>query len=404
MLFCANIKCQKWYTIPPMSRKNVIVAFTISSIAGRNCLSGVFDYVNSGHDWNIQFIQHPEELTKDFVRQAIKNGASGFITGFRTRTDGLRTLEESYIPVVFTDYPRCETPDGSRLSHLICNDDIQIGREGAKHLRSRGAFRSYAFIPTPTHTRWSTLRERGFRLQLMEAGEIPARFNPSNNLQDFLSCLQKPAAIMAATDYVAIQTMEACKAANLSIPEQVAIIGVDNDELLCNSSRPTLTSIKPDHEGLGRLGAKILDCMMNGQKIPKTIPSQVMCLGVVERDSTRIVPPAGYIVRESLAFIRANATRGITVNDVIKHIGTSRRLLYLRFKQMTGKPIHETILDCRLEAAKRKLKQTNAPLSQIAKECGIGSANRLSHLFHERFGLYPCSFRKKSASEPNTNH
>ena len=99
MLFCANIKCQKWYTIPPMSRKNVIVAFTISSIAGRNCLSGVFDYVNSGHDWNIQFIQHPEELTKDFVRQAIKNGASGFITGFRTRTDGLRTLEESYIPV-----------------------------------------------------------------------------------------------------------------------------------------------------------------------------------------------------------------------------------------------------------------------------------------------------------------
>ena len=93
-----------------MSRKNVIVAFTISSIAGRNCLSGVFDYVNSGHDWNIQFIQHPEELTKDFVRQAIKNGASGFITGFRTRTDGLRALEESYIPVVFTDYPDAKRP------------------------------------------------------------------------------------------------------------------------------------------------------------------------------------------------------------------------------------------------------------------------------------------------------
>jgi LacI family transcriptional regulator len=387
-----------------MKMKNVIAAFTIGNIAGRNCLSGMFDFVNEGHNWKIRYMQSPDELTLEVVTKAIADKVDGIITGFRKRSDGMEALEKANIPVVFTDYPRCGTPDISQHNQLILNDDIQIGREGAKYLRSRGAFRSYAFIPTPTHTRWSTLRERGFRLQLMEAGAISSRFDPSDNLENFLSCLQKPAAIMAATDYVAMLTMEACKAANLSIPEQVAIIGVDNDELLCNSSRPTLTSIKPDHEGLGRLGAKILDCMMNGRKIPKTIPSKVMCLGVVERDSTRIVPPAGYVVRESLAFIRNNATHGITVNDVIKHIGTSRRLLYLRFKQMTGKPIHETILDCRLEAAKRKLKQTNAPLSQIAKECGIGSANRLSHLFHERFGLYPCSFRKKSASEPNTNH
>ena len=381
-----------------MKMKNVIAAFTIGNIAGRNCLSGMFDFVNEGHNWKIRYMQSPDELTPEVVTKAIADKVDGIITGFRKRSDGMEALEKANIPVVFTDYPRCGTPDISQHNQLICNDDIQIGREGAKYLRSRGAFRSYAFIPTPTHTRWSTLRERGFRLQLMEAGAISSRFDPSDNLENFLLCLQKPAAIMAATDYVAMLTMEACKAANLSIPEQVAIIGVDNDELLCNSSRPTLTSIKPDHEGLGRLGAKILDCMMNGRKIPKTIPSKVMCLGVVERDSTRIVPPAGYIVRESLAFIRNNATHGITVNDVIKHVGVSRRLLYLRFKQMTGKPIYETILDCRLEAAQHKLKQTTATLSQIAKECGIGSANRLSHLFYERFGLYPCSFRKKSAS------
>ena len=381
-----------------MNMKNVIAAFTIGNIAGRNCLSGMFDFVNEGYNWKIRYMQSPDELTPEVVTKAIADKVDGIITGFRKRSDGMDALEKANIPVVFTDYPRCGTPDISQHNQLICNDDIQIGREGAKHLRSRGAFRSYAFIPTPTHTRWSTLRERGFRLQLMEAGATPSRFDPSDNLENFLLCLQKPAAIMAATDYVAMQTMEACKAAHLSIPEQVAIIGVDNDELLCNSSRPTLTSIKPDHEGLGRLGAKILDCMMNGRKIPKTIPSKVMCLGVVERDSTRIVPPAGYIVRESLAFIRNNATHGITVNDVIKHVGVSRRLLYLRFKQMTGKPIYETILDCRLEAVRHKLKQTTASLSQIAKECGIGSANRLSHLFYERFGQYPCDFRKKSTS------
>ncbi|MBQ3343774.1 MAG: helix-turn-helix transcriptional regulator [Kiritimatiellae bacterium] len=99
-------------------------------------------------------------------------------------------------------------------------------------------------------------------------------------------------------------------------------------------------------------------------------------------------------MREALAYIRSNAAKGIDVNDVVKHIGVSRRLLYLRFQQMNGKSIHETILDTRLEVAKHKLKQTTAPLSQIAAESGFSSANRLSHLFFERFNIYPSDFRK----------
>lgn len=377
-----------------MRSKSVIVAFTIGNTAGRECLSGVFNFVNAGRDWKIRYMQNPDELTPIVVDKAVSDGIDGIITGFRNRTEGMTALESANIPVVFTDYPRCETPDGSRMNHLIRNDDIQIGREGAKYLRSRGMFRSYAFMPTSTPTRWSTLRERGFRLQLAESGTVPVRFRQTDILPDFLSRLQKPAAIMAATDYVAVQILETCKALNLSVPEQIAIIGVDNDELLCNSSRPTLTSIKPDHEGLGRFGAKILDCMMSGRKITQNTPTRIKCLGVIERDSTRTVPPAGYIVRKALAFIRSNATKGISVGDVVKHVGVSRRLLYLRFRQMTGKPIHETILDIRLETAKRKLKQSNEPLAQVAKECGIGSANRLSHLFRERFGAYPSDFRK----------
>ena len=134
--------------------------------------------------------------------------------------------------------------------------------------------------------------------------------------------------------------------------------------------------------------------MMARRKVPKSIPAHVKSLGVVERDSTRTVPPAGYIMREALAYIRSNAAKGIDVNDVVKHIGVSRRLLYLRFQQMNGKSIHETILDTRLEVAKHKLKQTTAPLSQIAAESGFSSANRLSHLFFERFNIYPSDFRK----------
>lgn len=377
-----------------MKSQNVIVAFTIGSIAGRNCLSGVFDFVNAGHPWKIRYMQNPDELTPDVVASAVHDGIDGVITGFREHTDGMAALESAPIPVVFTDYPRSETPDGSRRNFLIRNDDVAIGREGATHLLSRGTFRSYAFVPTPKPTRWSTLRERGFRLQVEESGQMPRRFrSQKDDLVRFLSGLPRPAAVMAATDYMAVQVIEACHAAKLSIPEQLAVIGVDNDELLCNASRPTLTSIEPDHEGLGRFGAKVLDCLMSGRMVPKSIPALVRSLGVVERDSTRTVPPAGYIMREALAYIRSNATKGIGVDDVVRHVGVSRRLLYLRFQQMNGKSIHETILDARLEAVKRRLRQTTAPISQIAADCGFATANRLSHLFFERFGVYPSRFR-----------
>ena len=376
-----------------MKTKNVIVAFTIGSIAGRDCLSGVFNFVNAGNDWAIQFMQHSAELTPDVVRHAVAAGVDGVLTGFRERTDGMIALEKASIPVVFTDYPRNESPIGSKQKFLIRNDDVAIGEEGAKHLRSRAKFRSYAFIPTQTPTRWSTLRERGFRLHLAQFGVLPRRFRHPGDLANLLRSLPKPAAVMAATDYMAVQVIETCHAARISVPEQVAVIGVDNDELLCNASRPTLTSIRPDHEGLGRIGAQVLDCMMAGRRIPKSITANIKSKGIVERDSTRIIPPSGHIIREALAFIRSNATKGITVDDVVKHIGVSRRLLYLRFQQMNGKSIHETILDTRLENVKRKLTRTTAPLSQIAAECGFGSANRLSHLFHERFGISPGAFR-----------
>ena len=141
-----------------MTTKKVIAAFTIDGIAGRSCLSGVFDFVNAGHDWNIQFMQNPNGLTPQFIRKAVRDGVDGIITGFRERTDGLTELENSILPVVFTDYPKNEMPRTGRNNFLIRNDDIDIGREGARYLRSRGTFQSYAFIPTQTPTRWSTGR------------------------------------------------------------------------------------------------------------------------------------------------------------------------------------------------------------------------------------------------------
>lgn len=382
-----------------MATKKVIVAFTLGGSAGRSCLSGVFDYVNGGHDWSIRLVQNPDELTRPFVEAAVRDGVDGVITGFRVRTDGLAALEAAPLPVVFTDYPRNAAPDPAKRNFLIRNDDVAIGREAARYLLARAAFRAFAFVPTPEPQRWSVLRERGFRLQLGEAGVVPRRLRPDGALADALASLPRPVAVMAATDCMAVRVVEACHTARLAVPEQVAVLGVDDDELLCGSVRPTLSSVKPDHEGLGRLGARVLDALMARRKPPKDVPSHVRGLGVVERDSTRAVPPAGHLVREALAYIRANAAKGVGVADVVRHLGVSRRLAYLRFEQMHGKPIHAAILEARLALARQRLVQTDAPLARVAADCGFGSANRLSHLFAERFGLPPGAWRAQAAGD-----
>ena len=391
-----NTFMSEYAILPDMATRKVIVALSLGGAAGRSCLSGIFDYVNAGHDWNIRLVQNTDELTQDFVETAIRNGTDGFLTGFRERTGGLRTLETASVPVVFTDYPRNASPDPARLNFLIRNDDLAIGREAAQHLLSRGTFRAYAFVPTCPSRRWSVLRERGFRLQLAESKIFPTTIPPTDNLAQALASLPKPTAVLAATDYMATQVLEACQTARLAVPEQVAVLGVDNDELLCGTARPTLSSVKPDHEGLGRIGAQVLDSLMARHRPLKRAPTHIRSLGVIERDSTRTVPPAGYLVREALAYIQTNAAKGIDVEDVARHLGVSRRLLYLRFRQMHGKAIHETILETRLALARERLVQTTEPLVRIAADCGFGSANRLSHLFAERFGLAPTRFRDKA--------
>ena len=203
---------------------------------------------------------------------------------------------------------------------------------------------------------------------------------------------------MVATDYMAVQVIEACRAAKISIPEQIAVIGVDNDELLCNASRPTLTSIKPDHEGLGRFGARILDCMMAGRKVPKSIPTHLKSLGVVERDSTRTVPPAGYIMHEALAYIRSNATKGISASDVFRHVGYSRTLVEQTFKNIMATSVQKQIAETRIEEAKRLLSSSSLPVKEIAARTGFSTLEYLSRAFAAATGRSPSDWREHATA------
>lgn len=382
--------------------KKVIVSLSSNSNAMRESIIGVLHFVNSVHDWNLTIIPDPlgvtkEGLTLETVSAAIKAGIDGVITGVDRDTPGFRALLQSGIPCSLVNHPANWQPNPGHPVAILHNDDIGIGRLGAKYLHAKGIFQSYAFLPSPEKCFWSTFRRRGFELELAKYELRPFAFNhKQNELDEWISTLPKPAAILSVSDNYALNVLESCRRLRLGVPAQVAVLGVDNDEIYCSTSKPTLSSIHPNHVELGYRAAVELNRLMSG-KPPRKV-SFVPPIKIIERGSTRTIPPAGHLIREGLFFIKNHYHEGITARDVAKHLGVSESLLRLRFRTTHGKCVRDILLDTRLRAAQRMISSTGKPLSRIARESGFSSSCRLSHAFAERLGTSPGKWRKSHHS------
>jgi LacI family transcriptional regulator len=219
------------------------------------------------------------------------------------------------------------------------------------------------------------------------------------DLAAWLTSLPKPAALFCAWDSCAITAATVCSECRISIPEQISILGVDDDEFLCNLVSPPLSSIRPDFEGEGFLAAKMLDQMMNskGMTRPKLMSCKVD--GVTERGSTHPLSPSGFLVQRALDFIDDNVCRGITVPDVVDHLGVSRSLLSLRFRQIQRESILQTIRTRRMREVKRLLSSTAYPIARIISMCGFRSESRPKNLFRKMFGMTMSEYRRQHHAE-----
>lgn len=375
--------------------KKVLVAYSSNNVAAREFIIGVFSFVNSGADWIIRMISNPYDITPEMVATAQKEGIDGILSGFNKVTAGYIALLESGIPLVLNNFPPKFPPPAVRHIAVLHNDDIAIGRKCAAFLLSKGKFRSFAYMPDEMKSWWSTYRQRGFRLELSKRGLHCQTFRPGKaSLGNWLAALAKPAAIMASGDIPGTQVIEACRSSGIKVPEQVAVIGGDNDEIVCNGIRPTLSGIQPNHVELARRAAEELDRIMHGKR--KSLkPILIPPIRIVERASTENIPPAGFLIREALAYIAEHVTEGITARDVAKHLKVSTRLLRLRFRTIYGKSVRDQILDTRFSAVNELLTTTRHNLDQIAEKTGFSSANLLSHAYKKRFGIAPTTSRKK---------
>ena len=282
-------------------------------------------------------------------------------------------------------------------------DCAEHGAVGAKHLLSRGRYAVYAFVRSRFDMDWSKKRQSAFVQAIQTADGNAACYDlPPGavqekdlaELRDWLLALPKPAAVMADWDRRAAQVIAACRDGGLAVPRDVAVLGVDDDAFYALHTRPPLSSVQPGHaEGGYRIAAE-LDRLIKSRK-PVLRPKQVVIhsKGVVARESTRPVSSSAALVRRAISFVAAHATENIKVGDVVRHLGCSRRIAELRFRQSQKQTISSFIARCRLEEVKRRLARPGATVAEIARECGFKTAAHLSHLFKRQFGLSIAQWR-----------
>ena len=380
--------------------KKVLVISTINGIAGRNGITGIFNYVNEGHDWSIQFLQNPGKVDDALLQATLLGGVDGIIVSPRSITPQIARFITRPVPVVMVHNPLGSIPRHGPKFALLKNDDLAVGRLAAEYLLSKARFRSYAFIPTPSRTNWSEERFSGFAETLGGKGMSPVVWQrAAQTLEDFLKSLQKPAAVLGATDLEAIDVISACRRLRIDIPSRVAVLGVDDDEMRCETTKPTLSSVKTDDVMLGSRAAKELAALMSSKSRRAFLrPILVPPSGVTERNSTRSVPPAGYLIQEALSFVKLHLTEGIGVDDVVKHLGVSHSLVRARFRTVYGASLRDVILDMRLKAAMSLLGKTNASVHAIAKKTGFSSDAHFIHFFKKRTRTTPSAWRKSMSA------
>ena len=294
----------------------------------------------------------------------------------------------------------------------VQSDHAAIGALAAEHLLERG-FKRFAFFGYPGF-RWSTANYEGFAERVRREGrecrlyrggqtaswghQLPSWEQEIETASRWLASLPKPLGLMACNDFRGIQALEACRRAGISVPEEVAVVGADDDPLACEMAHPLLSSVIPDCRTIGYEAAALLDRMMKGERPPRTT-LKIPPLGVAVRQSTEITAIEQPCLAEALRYIRDGACRGIRVDDVLAHVAVSRSKLQKLFREELGQTIHETIARERLRRVERLLIETDLDYEAIAERSGFAYLGYMSTVFRRATGVTLATYRQRHARD-----
>jgi LacI family transcriptional regulator len=363
----------------------------------RAVFRGIQSFAESRPNWLLTLVP-PNAAGVKRLRSLRPAGVIAYVFN-RSLGDSLLRLRRPLVNVsaLVADFP----------AHRVVVDDRMVGRMAAAHLLDRG-LRNFGFVGH-AQLPFSTLREEGFRGALraagftassfLEPGIAPASFNsllwPSNSrLDEWLTARPKPVGIFVPSDTWGYQLLEICRRLGLSVPDELAMVGVEVDGFLGEFARPPLTSLALPAERIGKQAAAVLDRLLVE---PQSMPASLLLppLGVVTRQSTDMLAVGDVEVAAAVRFIRERGLAPIQVNDVLRAVPIARRALERRFRATLGRGIGQEIRRVRIEQARFLLATTDCSMSEVAQRSGMSDAKQLSAAFHKQTGQTPTTYRRE---------
>jgi LacI family transcriptional regulator len=376
------------------SMRHVMLIVETSKVYGRGLLDGIGRYAMAHGQWSLYVEERGLEEEPSSLLRSWKGDGIVFRSTSRAMVQAIR---RKGVPAVDTN--------SAVVGHgfpLVYADENRIAQMAVMHFLERH-FTHFAFcaIEEPRWVQWrreAFLRELarlGLQCHLMAAARPAERSweQQHQRLVAWVAELPKPIGVLAANDVCGMRLIAACRTAGIRIPEQVAVLGVDNDEVLCRLTSPPLSSIDPDSPAIGFRAASLLDDLMRGAT-PSADPVWVPARGVVTRQSTDTLAIEDEDLARAMSFIRERACTGIGVNEVVASVGVSRATLERKFAACLQSTPRQAIVRVQMERVKCLLAETDYSLEQIAHWTGYKTQSHLSVAFKRETGMTPGAFRK----------
>jgi LacI family transcriptional regulator len=384
--------------------KKVALLVETSHGYGRQLLAGVAKYSRLHGPWS--FYITPKDFHQELPEMR-QWGGDGFIARTTEDLSIVRDIVRSKLPAIMLDPPKgCQIPSSAKGRIIrVSPDPEKIAQMSADYFLNQG-FRRFAFCGIAGHV-WSESRQASFVNYLRKQGYTCSEYKPKNrkgavnweieqaDVSAWLQSLVKPVAIMTCNDVRGRQVLDACGAAGVAVPQEAAVLGVDDDEVFCELCTPTLSSIALNVEHAGFELASLLDRMMQGKAGEQEF-FDVEPLYVVERQSTEVLAVEDRVVAEALAFIRTSSMKPLSVLDVANKAAVSRRSLEIRFRRAVGWSVHDEIQRIRLNRVRQLLVETDLSVEKISELSGFAAASYMSATFRKHWGTTPLHYRRQN--------
>lgn len=381
---------------PSMKNPKIAIVARIARTSEQEFLTGLMQYIRTETNWEIHLLQHPEEFTTQMLDDLHADDFDGIITAESGMPGVAERLETSEIPLVVVGSRKNFLAKRKNNISFVTVNEEHIGRLSAEFFLSLGTFRTFVIIDRGSSDDTGPLeyvsrRHYGFTCELARH-HLSCRCPNDAELADLIRDAPRPIAILTRNEH-AIKILNICNRLRLKVPDHASILVLGNNSFSANCSSPSLSSIDLGSFDEGYEAGRQMTRLLSKRH---TKPIHVLTKSahrIHRRETTAPLKPAAHLIEKAIDYIHLHSKDPLTVQDVSRHLGVSRRLLDLRFHEYNDMSVSETIRNEKLKAVKRLLGTTRIPIDQVANECGFKCKTNLKTLFKKTFHMTMSDYR-----------